>query len=88
LHPLDLLSGAFFEMPKTAKPAPPQQASLKELWGKKRDKSTAAAPPKKEEQGDAMEVDIKKEEVEGTYWQSFTRVFLTHSSRAVEEEGN
>lgn len=46
-------------MPKSAKPAPPQQASLKELWGKKRDKSTAAAPPKKEEE--AMDVDVKQE---------------------------
>ncbi|KAJ3544358.1 hypothetical protein NMY22_g2802 [Coprinellus aureogranulatus] len=55
--------GAFFEMPKSAKPAPPQQASLKELWGKKRDKSTKAAAPKKEEDG--MDVDIKQE-VEGS----------------------
>ena len=52
-------------MPKSAKPAPPQQASLKELWGKKRDKSTSAAVPKKEVD-EAMEVDVKKEVVEGT----------------------
>ena len=39
---------------------------MKELWGKKRDKSTSAAVPKKEED-DAMEVDVKKEVVEGTF---------------------
>ncbi|KAJ2920210.1 hypothetical protein MD484_g239, partial [Candolleomyces efflorescens] len=43
-------------MPASKKSAPPQQASLKEMWGKKRDKSTASAPPPKEE---PMDVDIK-----------------------------
>lgn len=72
-------------MPKSAKPAPPQQASLKELWGKKRDKSTAAAPPKKEE--DAMDVDIKQE-AQGNIIHTRSRP-LSHrlSSWTVEEEG-
>lgn len=43
--------GKFFAMPPTAKPAPPQQASLTELW--KRPKSTDAA--KKEP--DSMETE-------------------------------
>ncbi|KAF6766052.1 DNA ligase I [Ephemerocybe angulata] len=53
--------GSFFEMPKNAKSAPTQQASLKDLWGKKRDKSTASAPPPKEE---SMDVDTKDEVAE------------------------
>ncbi|KAF5314030.1 hypothetical protein D9611_006793 [Ephemerocybe angulata] len=53
--------GSFFEMPKNAKSAPTQQASLKDLWGKKRDKSTASAPPPKEE---SMDVDTKEEVAE------------------------
>nr|BAC76762.1 DNA ligase I [Coprinopsis cinerea] len=50
--------GKFFEMPKSMKPAPPQQSSLTEMWGKKRDVSTKSAPKKEE---DAMEVDLKQE---------------------------
>ncbi|KAJ7125595.1 ATP-dependent DNA ligase [Mycena crocata] len=47
--------GKFFEMPKSAKPAPPQQSSLAELWGPKKQKNTSADAPKPEET--AMEVD-------------------------------
>ncbi|KAJ7932414.1 ATP-dependent DNA ligase [Mycena leptocephala] len=48
--------GKFFEMPKSVKPAPPQQASLAELWGgKKQPKNTPSDAPKPEET--AMEVD-------------------------------
>jgi DNA ligase-1 len=43
-------------MPKSVKPAPPQQASLAELWGgKKQPKNTPSDAPKPEET--AMEVD-------------------------------
>ncbi|KAJ7634287.1 ATP-dependent DNA ligase [Mycena polygramma] len=48
--------GKFFEMPKTVKPAAPQQASLAEMWGpKKQPKNTSPDAPKPEET--AMEVD-------------------------------
>ncbi|KAJ7293561.1 ATP-dependent DNA ligase [Mycena rebaudengoi] len=38
--------GKFFEMPKSVKPAPPQQSSLAEMWGgKKQPKNTPADAP-------------------------------------------
>ncbi|KAJ7357351.1 hypothetical protein DFH08DRAFT_772082 [Mycena albidolilacea] len=48
--------GKFFEMPKSVKPAPPQQASLAELWGgKKQPKNTPPDASKPDET--AMDVD-------------------------------
>ncbi|KAJ7492636.1 ATP-dependent DNA ligase [Mycena latifolia] len=51
--------GKFFEMPKSVKPAPPQQSSLAELWGPKKQqpKNTPPDAPKHEET--EMEVDAK-----------------------------
>ncbi len=48
--------GKFFDMPKSTKVAPPQQASLQEMWGKKKE-------PKVElkTESDAMEVEQVKE---------------------------
>ncbi|THV04968.1 ATP-dependent DNA ligase [Dendrothele bispora CBS 962.96] len=46
--------GKFFEMPKSSKPAPPQQSSLKEMWGK-RPRSTNASSS--DQIKDATEVD-------------------------------
>lgn len=71
-------------MPKGQKPAPPQQASLNEMWGKKREASTSAAPPKKEEE---MDVDVKPQTPEGSVTASTMRANSqwTHSW-AVEEE--
>ncbi|KAH8835241.1 DNA ligase I [Flagelloscypha sp. PMI_526] len=43
--------GKFFEMPKSMKPAPPQQSSLTAMWGKKSASTTSTSRP------DAMEVD-------------------------------
>lgn len=37
-------TGKFFEMPKTVKPAPAQQSSLAELWGKKKRKADESLP--------------------------------------------
>lgn len=34
--------GKFFEMPKSVKPAPPQQSSLAEMWGGKRKRTEGA----------------------------------------------
>jgi len=49
-------------MPKNVKPAPPQQSSLKEMWGKKRDASTTSAPKQEDaKQEDAMDLDVKPE---------------------------
>ncbi|KAF7339486.1 DNA ligase [Mycena sanguinolenta] len=47
--------GKFFEMPQSVKPAPPQQANLSELWGKKQPKNTPADASVPDET--AMEVD-------------------------------
>lgn len=41
---LTLPTGKFFEMPKSTKAAPPQQASLQELWGKKKVVKTMMEP--------------------------------------------
>jgi DNA ligase-1 len=58
LVPTSLLSGKFFEMPKSVKPAPPQQSSLAELWGpKKQAKNTSSDAPKLDETD--MDVDVK-----------------------------
>ncbi|KAF7347848.1 DNA ligase [Mycena venus] len=51
--------GKFFEMPKSVKPAPPQQASLAELWGgKKQPKNTPPDAPNPDEA--AMDVDSEE----------------------------
>ncbi|KAJ7786291.1 ATP-dependent DNA ligase [Mycena metata] len=48
--------GKFFEMPKSVKPAPPQQSNLTEMWGpKKQPKNTPPDAPKPDET--AMDVD-------------------------------
>ncbi|KAF9478532.1 ATP-dependent DNA ligase [Pholiota conissans] len=46
--------GKFFEVPKTMKPAPPQQTSLQEMWGRKKEPKVAL----KSSPDDAMDVDI------------------------------
>ncbi|PPQ76335.1 hypothetical protein CVT26_008963 [Gymnopilus dilepis] len=59
--------GKFFTMPKSTKAAPPQQASLQEMWGKKKAPKASDASEtkpdvkpdiKKEIKSDAMDVDI------------------------------
>jgi len=44
----NILQGKFFEMPKGSKPAPPQQSSLKEMWGGKAKKDKAKGDGKKD----------------------------------------
>ncbi|KAF8198968.1 hypothetical protein BJ912DRAFT_1020325 [Pholiota molesta] len=51
--------GKFFAMPKSTKAAPPQQASLQEMWGKKKEPKVASKP-----EPDAMEVDVLVDKVE------------------------
>ena len=60
-------AGKFFTMPKSTKAAPPQQASLQEMWGKKKAPKASDASEtkpdvkpdiKKEIKSDAMDVDI------------------------------
>jgi len=51
-------------MPKSTKAAPPQQASLREMWGKKK--------PKKEEQDITMEVKEESEHMEIDFSQQST----------------
>jgi DNA ligase 1 len=63
-------------MPKGTKPPPPQQSSLKEMWGKKRGVSTSSAPKKE----DAMDVDVKPESHGGSVIISQLRLLI--SSRA------
>jgi DNA ligase-1 len=46
-------------MPKSTKAAPPQQASLQEMWGKKKEPKVASKP-----EPDAMEVDVLVDKVE------------------------
>ncbi|KAK0456580.1 hypothetical protein EV421DRAFT_1753404 [Armillaria borealis] len=48
--------GKFFEMPKSVKPAPPQQSSLKELWAKKKPPAKVDASRVKDE---AMDIDTR-----------------------------
>lgn len=47
----------FFEMPKNAKPAPPQQSSLLEMWKGGKRKGTGA--PKEQTDGDTTKLNIK-----------------------------
>ncbi|KIM48219.1 hypothetical protein M413DRAFT_225258 [Hebeloma cylindrosporum] len=47
--------GKFFAMPKSTKAPPPQQSSLHEMWGKKKDHKPVASKP------EPMEVDIHEE---------------------------
>ncbi|KAF5374736.1 hypothetical protein D9758_000299 [Tetrapyrgos nigripes] len=52
--------GHFFEMPKSAKPDPPQQSSLKEMWNKKPKSGASKSTTTKEapnKANDAMDVD-------------------------------
>src|SRR5258708_6471112 len=57
-HHIDLyIIGKFFEMPKGAKSAPPQQSSLLDMWNKGKRK----AVPKKEEEGNVKPEDDKME---------------------------
>ncbi|KAF8974049.1 DNA ligase I [Flammula alnicola] len=49
--------GKFFEMPKSTKAAPPQQTSLQEMWGKKKE----AKPVASKADPDAMEVEVPEE---------------------------
>ncbi|KAJ7487583.1 ATP-dependent DNA ligase [Mycena galericulata] len=56
MHSKTSTLGKFFEMPKSVKPAPPQQSSLAELWGpKKQPKNASSDAPKHDEA--KMEVD-------------------------------
>ncbi|KAJ6604634.1 ATP-dependent DNA ligase [Mycena vulgaris] len=52
--------GKFFEMPKSVKPAPPQQSSLAELWGPKKQQSKNASPDAPKPEETAMEVDAEE----------------------------
>lgn len=58
---LDLIhsTGTFFAMPKSAKATPPQQASLKEMWGKKK-ASTSAKSAKDASKSASSEVKASK----------------------------
>ncbi|KDR84973.1 hypothetical protein GALMADRAFT_233491 [Galerina marginata CBS 339.88] len=51
--------GKFFDMPKSTKAPPPQQASLQEMWGKKKGPKLEAVASKAE--SDAMDVDVPEE---------------------------
>ena len=44
-------------MPKSMKPAPPQQSSLKEMWGKKPKSTKASTETAPNKANDAMSVD-------------------------------
>ena len=52
-------AGKFFAMPKSTKAPPPQQSSLHEMWGKKKDPKPVASKP--EPNAMAMEVDAPEE---------------------------
>jgi len=66
-------------MPNSTKVPPPQQASLQEIWGKK--KETKVVAPKAE--SDAMEVDTP-EEVKGpiSIFRLLTRVLVLFSTNS------
>lgn len=52
----DTFPGKFFEMPKGSKAAPPQQASLNELWTGKSKRTNV--------QGTAQDVDTRKSDID------------------------
>ncbi|KAJ7630920.1 ATP-dependent DNA ligase [Roridomyces roridus] len=72
--------GKFFEMPKSVKSAPPQQASLAELWGPKKKNASQDAPKPEESKMDVdgeesakAETSKRKETDSGTH-------FISHIS--------
>ncbi|KAH9486949.1 DNA ligase 1 [Psilocybe cubensis] len=57
------MAGKFFDMPKSTKAAPPQQANLQEMWGKKKEPILSKLEPHAPKaEADAMVVDTPKEE--------------------------
>lgn len=54
-------AGKFFTMPKSTKTAPPQQASLQEIWGKKKAPKPVASETKPNIKSDAMDVDTHED---------------------------
>ncbi|PPQ80838.1 hypothetical protein CVT25_001963 [Psilocybe cyanescens] len=53
--------GKFFEMPKSTKAAPPQQANLQEMWGKKKEPAAKPEPDVPKAECDAMVIDTREE---------------------------
>jgi DNA ligase-1 len=49
-------------MPKSTKAPPPQQSSLHEMWGKKKDLKPVASKAELKVEPSAMEVDVPEEQ--------------------------